>query len=49
MFKRVDNNIDLAKNEDKTAKYWDEINAFHNSTETSNLTRKNHKQQSNKK
>ncbi len=26
MFKRVDNNIDLAKNEDKTAKYWDEIN-----------------------
>mgnify|MGYP001185446559 FL=1 len=33
MFKRVDNNIDLAKNEDKTAKYWDEINAFHNSVE----------------
>ena len=33
MFKRVDNNIDLAKNEDKTAKYWDEINAFHHSVE----------------
>tara|TARA_B100000287_G_scaffold109560_1_gene101884 strand:+ start:4705 stop:7836 length:3132 start_codon:yes stop_codon:yes gene_type:complete len=33
MFKRVDNNIDLAKNEDKTAKYWDEINAFHSSVE----------------
>ena len=31
MFKRVNNNIDLAKNEDKTAKYWDEIDAFHNS------------------
>ena len=33
MFKRVDNNIDLAKNEDKTAKYWDEINAFQKSIE----------------
>jgi len=33
MFKRVDNNIDLAKNEDKTAKYWDEINAFHKSVD----------------
>ena len=33
MFKRVDNNIDLAKNEDKTAKYWDEINAFQKSVE----------------
>jgi len=33
MFKRVDNNIDLAKNEEKTAKYWDQIDAFHNSVE----------------
>ena len=31
MFKRVDNNIDLAKNENKTAKYWDQINAFQKS------------------
>ncbi len=33
MFKRVENNINLAKNEDKTAKFWDEINAFHKSVE----------------
>ena len=31
MFKRVDNNIDLANNEEKIAKYWDEIDAFQNS------------------
>ena len=31
MFKRVDNNIHLANNEEKIAKYWDEINAFENS------------------
>ncbi len=33
MFKRVENNINLAKNEEKTAKFWDEINAFHKSVE----------------
>jgi len=33
MFKRVKNNINLAKNEEKTAKFWDEINAFHKSVE----------------
>ena len=31
MFKRVDNNIHLANNEEKISKYWDEINAFENS------------------
>ena len=31
MFKRVDNNIDLANNEEKIAKYWDKIDAFQNS------------------
>ena len=31
MFKRVDNNIDLAKNEEAISKYWDKINAFENS------------------
>ena len=31
MFKRVDNNINLANNEEKIAKYWDKIDAFQNS------------------
>ncbi len=31
MFKRVDNNIELANNEEKIAKYWDKIDAFQNS------------------
>ena len=31
MFKRVDNNIDLASNEEKIAQYWDDIDAFQNS------------------
>ena len=30
MFKRVENNINLAKNEERTSKFWDEINAFIN-------------------
>ena len=28
MFKRIDNNIDFAKNENKISDYWNEINAF---------------------
>jgi len=31
MFKRVDNNIDLASNEEKIAQYWEDIDAFQNS------------------
>ncbi len=33
MFKRVENNINLAKNEEKTSLFWDEIDAFHKSVE----------------
>ena len=31
MFKRIDNNIDFAKNENKISDYWNEINAFEKS------------------
>ena len=31
MFKRINNNIDLASQEQNISKYWDKINAFDNS------------------
>jgi isoleucyl-tRNA synthetase len=33
MFKRVNNNINLASQEQNISAYWDEINAFDNSME----------------
>ena len=39
MFKRVENNINLAKIENEISKYWDEIDAF----QTSLNNRKNDK------
>ena len=31
MFKRIDNNIDFAENENKISDYWNEINEFEKS------------------
>ena len=31
MFKRIENNIDFAKNEDKISNYWSDIDAFQKS------------------
>ena len=28
MFKRIENNIDFAENEDKISNYWNDIDAF---------------------
>ena len=31
MFKRIENNIDFAENEDKISNYWNDIDAFQKS------------------